>query len=359
MRLADILARWRFLLTVIACAAAIACGVSEILPRRYTSTATIVIDPPATGDIRVSAAVNPAYLDSLRMFENFFTSDTLFLQAARRFHLDIRDRDIDKVRERILHVSQQHETRILEVSVTLPDPVTASEMLRFITDQSIAGSHQQAVTADLDSMSALNAALDHARNELARARAAWESASANDTPESIQSAMESAISLQFDIRSKESEAEADAQEWAVRAKDAQPADGAWAQIQARATAARRDELARRREQVDAEIARDRKLLAERSSRLTLSSAELDEARKTFETVQARAQESAAMVGMRSERMRVIDPGIVPQTPSSPKVLLNTLAAVLLAACLGICWAAVRAGEARPKPAVVRASQRLA
>ena len=359
MRLADIIARWRFVLTVMASAAVIACAVSEILPRRYTSTATVVIAPPATSDMRTFAAVNPAYLDSLRTFENFFTSDMLFLEAARRFHIDVRNRDIDTVRGNILRVKQEHETRILEVSVTLPDAAAASKMLHFITDQSIAASGEQAVAADLESMNALNAELDRARQDLARARTEWERASANDTPESIQSSIESGMMLDSDIRGRESEADADAQEWAVRARDGDAQDRAYAQIESRAAAARRDELARRRQRVEAEIARDRKMLAGRSSRLTLTTAELEQARKAFDAAQARVRDFGAVAGMRSERMRVIDPGIVPQTPSSPKVLLNTLAAVLLAACLSIAWVAIGAGEHRPKPAVVRSAQRLA
>jgi uncharacterized protein involved in exopolysaccharide biosynthesis len=357
--LASVLAHWRFLITVIGGAAVLAFGVSELLPRRYTSTATVIIDPPATSDIRAAAVLNPAYLDSLRTFENFFTSNTLFQQAIQRFHLDADDSDIETLRRKVLKVKLQHETRILEVSATLSHPAAASALVHFITEQSIAASHEQAVAADLESMSNLTADLDHARGQLANARAEWVRAAADDMPESIQSAMESAISLEADVRGRENDAEADAGEWQVRARDGQVENRAWAQVQERAAAARRDDYARRRDQIAEEIARDRKLLAERSSGLTLASAELDTARKAFDTAQARVREFAAVAGMRSERMHIVDPGVVPRKPSFPNVPLNIVAAALLAACLSIGWVVTRAGETRPKPAVVRSAQRLA
>src|SRR5579884_3239752 len=286
-RLASVFARWRFHLAVIGAAALLAAGASELLPKRYTSTATVIIDPPATSDVRVSASLNPAYLDSLRTFENFFTSNTLFIEAADRFHLDTAGKDIDALRRQVLKVKQQHETRILEISVTLPSAVTANQMLRFITDHSIAVSREHAIAADLDSMSNLTAERDRAREQLAAARAAWQQASRNDTPDSIQSAMESAITLESDIRSRESEADADVKEWQVRARDGSGEDRVMAETQARAATARRDEFARRREQVTAEITATRQLLAERSSRLTLAAAELDEARKAYESADTR------------------------------------------------------------------------
>ena len=50
---------------------------------QYTATARIVIDPPAGTDLRAAMAVSPIYLESLRTYEQFASSDSLFQKAAR------------------------------------------------------------------------------------------------------------------------------------------------------------------------------------------------------------------------------------------------------------------------------------
>jgi uncharacterized protein involved in exopolysaccharide biosynthesis len=57
-------------------------------------------------------------------------------------------------------------------------------------------------------------------------------------------------------------------------------------------------------------------------------------------------------------MHVIDPGVEPRQPSSPRVLLNTIAAALLAAFIGIAWLNFMAGMPRQRPSVVRAPAAL-
>lgn len=351
--------RWRYLLTVIGCAAALAFVISELMPRRYTARATVIIDTPAASDPRASAALNPTYLASLSTFERFFTSDTLFQQAAEKFHLDPGNNDIESLRRKVLKVSMQRDTRILEVSATLPDPVVARSLVQFITEQSIAASHAEAMGADHEALENMNAELDHARARFAKAQAEWQRATREDTPDSIQDSLEAAIGVQSEIRRHAGEADADAAEWQARSQEGARSDREFAQAQARAEAARKNLYAAKASEIAAEIAADRKLLASRSGSLSLASAELDSARKELENLQSHVRDLNAMAGSRGERMRIIDPGVAPRRPSSPNVLFSTIAAALLAACLGAAWLALRADEPRPRPAVVRNAQRLA
>src|SRR5450755_9652 len=78
--------RWR--VVVLACVAAVvvSLAVSLLLPKRYTATATVVIDPPAGADARTATAVSPVYLESLKSYERYADSDTLFARAAEHFH---------------------------------------------------------------------------------------------------------------------------------------------------------------------------------------------------------------------------------------------------------------------------------
>ena len=110
---------------------AFACGIAIVaalatgflLPKRYTATATILIDPPAGGDPRIATAVSTVYLESLKTYELLATNDQLFLRAAEQFHL--RDHDgspIESLKRRVLKVDKLRDTRALQISVTLPDP---------------------------------------------------------------------------------------------------------------------------------------------------------------------------------------------------------------------------------------------
>src|ERR1700683_2938400 len=79
--------RWRF--PAVACGFAIVAALATglLLPKRYTATATILIDPPAGGDPRMATAVSTVYLESLKTYELLASNDQLFVRAAGQFHL--------------------------------------------------------------------------------------------------------------------------------------------------------------------------------------------------------------------------------------------------------------------------------
>src|SRR5947199_7175060 len=114
--------RWR--LIAVACAMAVSltlCG-SLILTKEYTAVCRIVIDPPAGSDPRSSMAVSPIYLESLRSYELFASSDDLFLQAVQRFGLRDNSLPIDRLKKSVLRAEMLRNTKILEIQATLPDP---------------------------------------------------------------------------------------------------------------------------------------------------------------------------------------------------------------------------------------------
>ena len=95
--------RWVFLCTACGIAALVALGVSLLIPEQYTATASIVIDAPAGNDVRTATAVTPVYLESLKSYEYFASSDTLFTALD---HFQIRDSgqgtSIESFKRRIL-----------------------------------------------------------------------------------------------------------------------------------------------------------------------------------------------------------------------------------------------------------------
>src|SRR5579863_5764366 len=130
--------RWKFL--VLACGVAIVAALATgfVLPKRYTSTATILIDPPDAGDPRIATAVSTVYLESLKTYEILAMNDQLFMRAAQQFHLlEQYSSPIESLKRRILKVDKLRDTRALQISVTLPDPRTAQAVAQFIAEGTV------------------------------------------------------------------------------------------------------------------------------------------------------------------------------------------------------------------------------
>lgn len=109
--------RWR--VAAIACVTAlvIAGSAAALLPKRYAAKATLIIEPPASADPRAALAVSPVYLESLKTYLNFATSDTLFLRALDELGLRRRypEASVESLKRRILSVTKPAATRLIEI----------------------------------------------------------------------------------------------------------------------------------------------------------------------------------------------------------------------------------------------------
>src|SRR5262249_22748989 len=76
------------------------------------------------------------------------------------------------------------------------------------------------------------------------------------------------------------------------------------------------------------IAGVQNLLAERAARLEKLDSERKAAQALLKTAENHLQEVRSTVGYRGERLKIIDPGIVPERPSFPNIPLNVVAALL-------------------------------
>ena len=147
--------RWRV--------AAVACGValllalplSLLMPKRYTATASIVIEPPGNSDARTAIVISPMYLESLKTYERFADSDSMFARAAEKFHLQEvggSARPIESLKRGVLKVSKLRDTKIMEISVTLTDPKLAQSVAQYLAEQTVALSHGENLDADRESI---------------------------------------------------------------------------------------------------------------------------------------------------------------------------------------------------------------
>ena len=140
--------RWRWIAVSAALAVGLATAASLAMTPQYTATARLVIDPPAGADLRAAMAVSPIYLESLKTYEHLAASDSLFQKAAQQFGLV--GHPIESVKRRVLQVQLVRNTRILEISVTLPDPKKAQALATFLAEGTVASNRQSVSESDQD-----------------------------------------------------------------------------------------------------------------------------------------------------------------------------------------------------------------
>jgi uncharacterized protein involved in exopolysaccharide biosynthesis len=153
---------------------------SLLLSKRYTATARILIDAPAGADPRSAMSVSPIYLESLRTYEHFASSDSLFLRAIDRFNL--RDgRAAEALKKSMLKVAIPRNTRILEIRATLPDANKAQAVAQFIAEETVNLNRTTNREGELEAAAEAERQYTDARLRFEDTEAAWVKASASGT----------------------------------------------------------------------------------------------------------------------------------------------------------------------------------
>ncbi len=342
-------AKWRFLASAVGIAGVLSVGISLLQPKRYTATATLLIEPPASGDTRIATAVSPMYLESLKTYEKLATSDTLFLKGATQFGLQAESptTPIEALKQRVLSVRKLRDTKVLEVSVTLHRPQAAQAFAHYLAEETVNLSSEENAAQDRDQMDRMAHQLGEAQNRLTKARTAWESSGADELVLELQRDNDSYLELLGKLRENMLQSETDLAGYEEQERMAKASE----------TGGSREELLEIRQQVQAERVRGVKYAAQvrdleakvaglrqklglMSARRDQAETELRLAQTGYESTLARSNDLHAGSGMHGERLRVIDPGIVPQRPSSPNVALNVIAAVSVALMGSLCWLAI-------------------
>ncbi len=307
-------ARWWY--TPLACAVAAAAALTGgiLLPKKYSATASILIEPPVISDPRSAIAVSPVYLESLKTYEHFANSDSLFQKAAARFHLRADPSEpLERLKRRVLKVSKLRDTKVLEITATLPDPKQAADLAGFLAQETAALSESLGRSSDQNYIDSSQAQLDLAEKTLAAARSALLE----------EDRQEPVTSLKYDVESlMEVRASVQRDLFATRADLAEkPSE----------TLVRRvHELEKQDQGLDRQIRQKNDRMAQRAVRRLGLQNEFDAAMKDRDALRERVRTLRSNAGMFGERLRVIDPGVVPQEPSSPRIPLMVAAAVILA-----------------------------
>jgi uncharacterized protein involved in exopolysaccharide biosynthesis len=92
--------------------------------------------------------------------------------------------------------------------------------------------------------------------------------------------------------------------------------------------------------LEQELTAKRALLAGRIARHEEADTRRKSAQAAYEATLARVRDTRSAAGYRGERLKLIDPGIVPEKHSSPKLVLNVGAAVLFAFVVSLIYLSI-------------------
>jgi uncharacterized protein involved in exopolysaccharide biosynthesis len=327
-------ARWRGIALSAVTAVSIALAASLAMTRQYTATSRLVIDPPAGMDPRSTMAVSPIYLESLKTYEAFAASDSLFQRAAEKF--DLQRHPVEAVKRRVLKVQIVRNTRILEIAVTLPDPAKAQALAKYIAESTVEMNRANVSEGDQDLIRSLEQQERDMRAQLEAVQAAWTKAVANEPVDGLQAAMETDGELRSKVQQQAQSVELEIADIAERAKQ----NGADTAELRREEANARVRLSEMRKQVadlDRRLTEREKLLAVRQANRDRLEAERKAGQAALVGVETRLREARSDSGLRGERLRVIDPGIVPERPSSPNIPLNVMAGLFAGLVLPVLY----------------------
>ena len=337
--------RWRLIAASCAIAVLLAAVFSIVQTRQYTAVARIVIEPPAGSDLRAAMAISPIYLESLRTYEEFASSDSLFQKAITQ--LDLRallgNRPIESIKKSVLKVTLVRNTRILEISATLPDPRKSQAVARFLAEATVESNRSLVTESDRDLSAGLQKQAVDARTRLDRIDSQWAHLLSAEPIDDLKASMENAADLRSKLQQDILNFQVELADAGQREKEAGATQAQTTQLRADTAnaQARIAELRRQLDSLDRQAASRERLLAERMADRDKLDAERKTAQTDLTSIQSRLHESEGESGLRGERLKVIDPGIVPERPSSPNLPLNLAAALLLGLLLPLLYLALQ------------------
>jgi uncharacterized protein involved in exopolysaccharide biosynthesis len=295
----------------------LALAASLALPKRYTAKSSILIEAPEGNDPRVSTAMSPAYLESLKTYETFAASDTLFQRAVERLH-------VEGSKGSVLKVSRPASTAVIEIGATLHDPRKAQALAQFIAEQ----------TVELDRAVEGKAAADPSgeRERLTRAIAARDAFAAANPIDTLENEVRTGFDMKLQLEQDLARARTDLAEQRSAAEPPR--------AEMSSTLARIQAIDNQRQELAGLLEKQASQLDARRSRREALEEEEQAARSAYERKRATSPE------FRSGRLRVIDAGVVPQQASFPNTRLNVAAAFLASLVGTFAYLVLRFGYVR-------------
>jgi uncharacterized protein involved in exopolysaccharide biosynthesis len=294
-------------------AVAFAIGVSLAMPKNYTAKASVVIDAPAGSDPRAILSLSSIYLESLRTFESFASSDTLFQQAIARV-------GVEGSKTNVLKVSMPANTAVLEIRATLRDPRKAQALAQYIAEQTVVRGNSADLKTAEETIAGVRGKQQEALEHLTQVRRKSDASLASTPIAALENEVRGGFDQEFRFEGDLARARTDLAEYAT-----QPDTDA-TRRQSAATRARIASIEKQKQELAAELEKKGARLDASRSRKDAMDAEVSAAQTAYDDATTRLNNTLSAPQLRGQRLRLIDPGIVPQQPASPNLWLNTAAA---------------------------------
>lgn len=330
---------------------------SFLTPRKYTATASILIEPPAGNDPRGAMAVSPVYLESLKTYEHFASSDTLFRQALT--HLHLREAysgvPIENLKSRMLKVTKPKDQKILEISATLPDGTKAQQFAQYIAEQTVSMNRSLESDSTRDLTSDATKLVDAGWNRLKNAREARDAFLARQPVAILEAQLANTTDLKSRIDRNLTDAEVEMAAILARVNSQHsdksvPARESVTQDDLAAIRAEVSALRQQSQNLAETVSTYSGLLEKRKQAREILDKEVLAAQAQYEAAITRKTDVVSSAAFRGERLEIIDPGVVPERASSPNVSLNLTVALLGSIFCCVLYLAVRFGYLRMQSA---------
>ncbi len=314
--IADLLRRWRLIAAACGAAALLAVALSLLSPKQYTAVSRIVIEPAAGTDARASMVVSPQYLESLKTYEHFVSGDSLFRKALDHFGLrsTAPQRSIESWKRRVLQVGMVRNTKVMEIAVTLPDPTKAQAMAQFLASGAIEAGQALNRESYEGRMRLAEANLESSAKALKASEEEWSRLARTEPLEPVEAEVQTLEALLHRIDRTLLNAE-------MRDAAGPPEKTASLQVQV---------LKTERKRAEESMAVKTALVAQRTALHGQAEARRGSAASAYEAARRQQEAARASAGFGEERLRLIDPGIVPEEPSSPGMRVYLAASILFA-----------------------------
>jgi uncharacterized protein involved in exopolysaccharide biosynthesis len=227
----------------------------------------------------------------------------------------------DSLRRRVLNVIKPRDTKILQISATLRDPVKAQGLAQYIAQRTVELNAALGRQSEQELADEARRQLQEATDRVREAEKATNEMLAREPYQAAQDEVDSLGELRTRVQKAILDSQVDAADYAAQSR---PQDVA--SVRARIAI-----LEKQAANIEAELAVKEKIAAERHARWDQLEASLNSARQQARAAENRMNELRFSSGASGERLRVIDPGIVPQRPSVPNIPLNVVVAVFVAA----------------------------
>jgi uncharacterized protein involved in exopolysaccharide biosynthesis len=328
-------------------------GVASFLsPAKYTATASILIEPPAGNDPRGATAVSPVYLESLKTYEHFASSDSLFREALTHLHLRevYSGVAIESLKQRVLKVTKPKDEKILEISATLADPPKAQQFAQYIAEKTVAINRSLVSDSTRDLSGDATNLVQAARSRLENARAARDAYLVQQPVTGVQTELSGATDLKLRVDRNLTDADVELAALTARftsqRRDNSSANGSVTRDDLDSVQAEISALRQQSQKLEKQVSTYSALLEKRKQQLEMLDKEVQAAQAQYEAAQTRRTDMLSSSAFRGERLEIIDPGVVPERPSSPNIPLNIAVALLGSVFCSVLYLALRFGYLR-------------